>query len=502
MGQYIPKFNVRPTFFDISDVANPADRIAHHLQYMFAEGLANTTQSISKKNASGLIIAVNSGSANSGGTTALPVVVSGFNGVSTFQFSVHWDPNHVAYTGADAFGLPGLALGNFGQPTPGTLTVSWEDPTGASSSLVNGTSLFTIHFQILGPTGSSSIVSITGDPTPIEILNTQLSSLLPKIQSGTVTVAGGGNGTPVQITSQPASKEVIEGQPVTFTVVANGTAPISYQWRKNGQDLPGATGSSLLISHALGADAGIYTVVVANAFASPLVSIAATLTVNSASSNQLTFGVGSATVQLSDIAVIPFKVTRFINVSSLQFSAHWDTNQFAYVGLEQFGLTALGEGNFGAPVPGTLTLSWEDPSGGSASLPDQTVIFALRLRAMAAGSSQVSISGTPTPVEVLDGNVTPVAVTTVPGQMTIQSGPVVGPGVDGGNTKTEALTIYTAVELEMLTLTNKIYQLENSLDLQAWMPVGSAFPGTGNVTSRLISVKGNKSVYWRLRVMP
>ena len=38
MGQYIPKFNVRPTFFDISDVANPADRIAHHLQYMFAEG--------------------------------------------------------------------------------------------------------------------------------------------------------------------------------------------------------------------------------------------------------------------------------------------------------------------------------------------------------------------------------------------------------------------------------------------------------------------------------
>ena len=44
MGQYIPKFkkfayafNVRPTFFDISDVANPADRIAHHLQYMFAD---------------------------------------------------------------------------------------------------------------------------------------------------------------------------------------------------------------------------------------------------------------------------------------------------------------------------------------------------------------------------------------------------------------------------------------------------------------------------------
>ena len=44
MGQYIPEFkkfayaiNVRPTFFDISDVANPADRIAHHLQYMFAD---------------------------------------------------------------------------------------------------------------------------------------------------------------------------------------------------------------------------------------------------------------------------------------------------------------------------------------------------------------------------------------------------------------------------------------------------------------------------------
>ena len=40
-----------------------------------------------------------------------------------------------------------------------------------------------------------------------------------------------GGGAPV-ITTQPASQTVVVGQPVTFNVVATGTPPLSYQWRK------------------------------------------------------------------------------------------------------------------------------------------------------------------------------------------------------------------------------------------------------------------------------
>lgn len=54
MGQYIPEFdkfafawNPNPTFFDISKVKNPADRIAHHLEFMFHhEKVASTTSNI------------------------------------------------------------------------------------------------------------------------------------------------------------------------------------------------------------------------------------------------------------------------------------------------------------------------------------------------------------------------------------------------------------------------------------------------------------------------
>jgi len=46
---------------------------------------------------------------------------------------------------------------------------------------------------------------------------------------------------PPMITSQPASVAVTAGQPATFMVTANGTAPLSYQWLREGTPVPGAT---------------------------------------------------------------------------------------------------------------------------------------------------------------------------------------------------------------------------------------------------------------------
>lgn len=52
---------------------------------------------------------------------------------------------------------------------------------------------------------------------------------------------------------------------VTFTVLASGTTALRYQWRFNGRDLLGATGTSLTISNVQAADAGAYDVVVTGA---------------------------------------------------------------------------------------------------------------------------------------------------------------------------------------------------------------------------------------------
>jgi glucose/arabinose dehydrogenase len=81
------------------------------------------------------------------------------------------------------------------------------------------------------------------------------------------------------ITMQPANQTVIEGQPVTFSVSANGTAPLAYQWQRNTVNISGANAPSYMISTTVLADNGAkFRCVVTNAF-STVTSSEATLTV-------------------------------------------------------------------------------------------------------------------------------------------------------------------------------------------------------------------------------
>src|SRR5205823_10348609 len=81
------------------------------------------------------------------------------------------------------------------------------------------------------------------------------------------------------ITTQPASQRVSAGQRATFTVTATGTAPLSYQWQKNGTVIGGATAASYTTPATTASDNGDqFTVVVSNA-AGSVTSTAATLTV-------------------------------------------------------------------------------------------------------------------------------------------------------------------------------------------------------------------------------
>jgi hypothetical protein len=80
------------------------------------------------------------------------------------------------------------------------------------------------------------------------------------------------------ILSQPQSYTVSVGQAVTLTVSASGTAPLYYQWQKNGVAISGAVGATLTFGSAQASDTGNYTVVVSNG-AGAVTSAAASLTV-------------------------------------------------------------------------------------------------------------------------------------------------------------------------------------------------------------------------------
>ncbi|HEY0945718.1 MAG TPA: immunoglobulin domain-containing protein [Opitutaceae bacterium] len=89
------------------------------------------------------------------------------------------------------------------------------------------------------------------------------------------------------ITTQPSGQTILEGQNATFAVIATGTAPFTYQWKKGGVDLSdggrivGATTDTLTITGAHLEDAGDYSVVVSNR-AGSAPSLAATLVVGAA----------------------------------------------------------------------------------------------------------------------------------------------------------------------------------------------------------------------------
>lgn len=83
---------------------------------------------------------------------------------------------------------------------------------------------------------------------------------------------------PPTIQQQPGNQTVTPGQTASFSVSANGTAPLSYQWNFNGDALTGQTNDALSVTDVQGTNAGSYTVVVSSP-AGTVTSQRATLTV-------------------------------------------------------------------------------------------------------------------------------------------------------------------------------------------------------------------------------
>jgi hypothetical protein len=145
---------------------------------------------------------------------------------------------------------------------------------------------------------------------------------LPTAAAG--TPAGG---TPPTLTTQPVSQSVVAYSPVTLSASASGDAPLLYQWRLNGEYLPGATNATLYLPSIQASGAGDYRVLVFNDFGS------------AASSN--------ATITLSgyppSIVVQPRGVTVFprtnVTFSVLAYSTDTITYQWRSNGVNLLGAT-------------------------------------------------------------------------------------------------------------------------------------------------------------------
>lgn len=94
--------------------------------------------------------------------------------------------------------------------------------------------------------------------------------------------------TPLQITAQPVAVTTSVTSNVTFSVAATGTAPLTFQWRKDGSALGSPNSSTLALNNVQTNQAGGYSVVVSDASGSVTSSVVA-LVVNRLAQT-ITFG--------------------------------------------------------------------------------------------------------------------------------------------------------------------------------------------------------------------
>ncbi|RFC45951.1 MAG: PKD domain-containing protein/PKD domain-containing protein [Verrucomicrobia bacterium] len=93
------------------------------------------------------------------------------------------------------------------------------------------------------------------------------------------TISTGGQG--LEILAQPLALTVNEGRNATFTVAAVGSGTLSYQWKRNGENISGETAPTLTIRSTTTSQAGFYSVLITDsANATPLLSNSVPLTVN------------------------------------------------------------------------------------------------------------------------------------------------------------------------------------------------------------------------------
>lgn len=139
---------------------------------------------------------------------------------------------------------------------------------------------------------------------------------------------------------------------------------------------------------------------------------------------------------------IDVNVRNFEQIVSAQFSINWDPSVFTYntilnatTVLPNFAFVEGGLGNIGVPPgaagidEGEITVSWSEANTLPVSIPDNTLLFTIRLNAVGAACDMttLTITDTPSQREVVDENFNILTITANGGETDIE-----GTNCDGG----------------------------------------------------------------------
>ncbi|MEY2879071.1 MAG: hypothetical protein RLZZ15_1451, partial [Verrucomicrobiota bacterium] len=151
-------------------------------------------------------------------------------------------------------------------PAPLALNATATSGLAVTFTVVSGPA--TISGSALTLTGASGTVVVRAAQAGNTVFNAA-----PSVDRSFVVTAAPRNTAPV-ITSQPTAQVAQLGAAASFTVVATGTPAPTYLWRKNGNEISGATSATLAFTSVVAGDAAGYDVVVTNSVSSTTSSLA------------------------------------------------------------------------------------------------------------------------------------------------------------------------------------------------------------------------------------
>ena len=174
----------------------------------------------------------------------------------------------------NAFGSTNSAdalLAISGPPTIITQPTNQYVPLGGMATLsvvAVGTPPLSYQWKLVGgpnlPYATNSVLIVTNVQNG-DKYNVQVSNSLGSVKSANATLH---LGVPPSIVTQPTNESVAVGATATFSVIANGSAPLAYQWLFNGRNLLSATNGTLVIPNAQISDGGRYSVRISNTYGS------------------------------------------------------------------------------------------------------------------------------------------------------------------------------------------------------------------------------------------